>query len=89
MVKLLNFVISIHVPRMGDDKVKCQEQIVRQNISIHVPRMGDDDNGFFKYILFDISIHVPRMGDDLLICIHSLPVRTYFNPRPPHGGRLL
>ena len=57
-------VISIHVPREGDD-VLGGEQHHALHISIHVPREGDD-------VIFsdhsgvpaDISIHVPREGDD-------------------------
>ena len=37
----LSIVISIHVPRMGDDRGRNWWFVVYP-ISIHVPRMGDD-----------------------------------------------
>ena len=36
-----SYLISIHVPRMGDDNQK-PDKSQKENISIHVPRMGDD-----------------------------------------------
>ena len=35
-------IISIHVPRMGDDAAGCCAGPAAAKISIHVPRMGDD-----------------------------------------------
>ena len=34
-----------------------------------------------------ISIHVPREGDDPIVLSGSTGA-SYFNPRPPRGGRL-
>ena len=58
-------------------------------ISIHVPRMGDDSQPvIFNTLLRKISIHVPRTGDDRAFApAHGR--KQHFNPRPPHGGRLV
>ena len=55
-------------------------------ISIHAPRVGGDD--VVCSVLNDqfISIHAPRVGGDQ----HQHETRSstsYFNPRPPCGGR--
>ena len=60
-----NGAISIHVPRMGDDRDPPRQGAARLHISIHVPRMGDDNPSSVEAIrAAHISIHVPRMGDD-------------------------
>ncbi len=35
-------IISIHVPRVGDDYVIVLKVLTTFDISIHVPRVGDD-----------------------------------------------
>ena len=72
--------ISIHVPRMGDDRSTNTVHSTGTEISIHVPRMGDDQGQqITQQGQQIISIHVPRMGDDrqiyntlqdILISIH-------------------
>ena len=57
-------IISIHVPRMGDDGATTFLRLWGEPISIHVPRMGDDNEGYPALNGWAISIHVPRMGDD-------------------------
>ena len=102
--------ISIHVPRMGDDNRYIEKVTGRKDfnprprmgddrtvvptvsafmISIHVPRMGDDSQPvIFNTLLRKISIHVPRTGDDRAFApAHGR--KQHFNPRPPHGGRLV
>ena len=56
--------ISIHVPRVEDDK-RYACPCGHLSISIHVPRVEDDlgtQGGFRGHI--PISIHVPRVEDD-------------------------
>ena len=55
-------------------------------ISIHVPRVEDDLRIYEEIAVFGISIHVPRVEDDVG-STDSPFLRTYFNPRPPCGGR--
>jgi len=38
--------ISIHIPRVGDDK-NSGDGWTRRRISIHIPRVGDDDLGTY------------------------------------------
>ena len=55
-------------------------------ISIHAPREGGDDKTVRVLIEGGISIHAPREGGDAPRSI-PVPAYTYFNPRPPRGGR--
>ena len=55
--------ISIHVPREGDDNCWSGWE-GRFDISIHVPREGDDRQQDVLLPAVHISIHVPREGDD-------------------------
>ena len=56
--------ISIHVPREGDDVQDAYAKQNYANISIHVPREGDDYLDGRVILAINISIHVPREGDD-------------------------
>ena len=57
-------------------------------ISIHSLRMEGDDHYNWLYATLDgISIHSLRMEGDAQRSSHT-PDRRYFNPLPPHGGRL-
>ena len=79
------YLISIHAPRMGRDKVYyCHPYSAY--ISIHAPRMGRDGVGFTDNMGGVISIHAPRMGRD---GAHSefADDHSYFNPRAPYGAR--
>ena len=74
--------ISIHVPREGDDNCDFTRSVDLFLISIHVPREGDDLKLLRQALLSGISIHVPREGDDHLASgfLHGF---LDFNPRPP------
>ena len=79
--------ISIHVPRVGDDDELDEEgaldEILFQSTS---PVWGTTQTHPRTWEVCMISIHVPRVGDDL--SCHGLSTHsTYFNPRPPCGGR--
>ena len=58
------------------------------DISIHAPRTGSDRSPKPATGSFPISIHAPRTGSDAQF-LRSAGVRVYFNPRSPHGERLL
>ena len=77
--------ISIHVLRVEDDIIGLRIQR-RVMISIHVLRVEDDRKLKKRVFGTDISIHVLRVEDDADIR-WSLAQLTYFNPRPPCGGR--
>ena len=78
--------ISIHVPRVEDDKIK-KNKIKENKISIHVPRVEDDGMEWYEEAQSEhISIHVPRVEDDLVRTAASFTLSN-FNPRPPCGGR--
>ena len=51
------------------------------------PARGTTEGQFTKRLFTErISIHVPREGDDVILWA-MVEVLTYFNPRPPRGGR--
>ena len=56
------------------------------DISIHVLRVEDDAKGQRQRGLRQISIHVLRVEDDSGSAARSSSA-SYFNPRPPCGGR--
>ena len=61
--------------------------VSRPNISIHSLRMEGDTAELERLRYICISIHSLRMEGDL----PTVQVRRrlpYFNPLPPHGGRL-
>ena len=81
--------ISIHAPRTGSDFKPCVEffYII---ISIHAPRTGsDEDAKRVLEVLVGISIHAPRTGSDRFDAGQDAPLDLNFNPRSPHGERLL
>ena len=57
-------------------------------ISIHAPRTGSDKDANWLARLVKISIHAPRTGSDFSAPSIVLR-RAYFNPRSPHGERLV
>ena len=64
-----------------------QENGASENISIHSLRMEGDLPASHTSIHLSISIHSLRMeGDTQQVILHKKI--TYFNPLPPHGGRL-
>ncbi len=81
--------ISIHAPRTGSDTIHPVGVGTFFTISIHAPRTGSDAvltaHTREGYI---ISIHAPRTGSDPR---HVADCRCvpHFNPRSPHGERLL
>ena len=78
--------ISIHAPREGGD-CGTVAGAGPAGISIHAPREGGDlviDQVGHRP---DISIHAPREGGDRGHA-YGADGWTYFNPRPPRGGRL-
>ena len=86
-ILLGNGIISIHVPRVGDDKEP------RKRVDIHLLFQSTSPLWGTTFLICamlqwvqGISIHVPRVGDDLWNGL--LPwKRPHFNPRPPCGGR--
>ena len=69
--------------RTGDTQVKA-----RFGISIHAPRTGSDTIRKTVVSRIVISIHAPRTGSDRLSSGRTT-TPLYFNPRSPHGERLL
>mgnify|MGYP007092403689 CR=1 FL=1 len=45
---LADLVISIHIPRVGDDGDNTLNIRIPVAISIHIPRVGDDRNAFSR-----------------------------------------
>ena len=80
--------ISIHAPRTGSDPI-CYTVADFCRISIHAPRTGSDTGPARRRVRHDnISIHAPRTGSDNRNSQRAL-CRNNFNPRSPHGERLL
>ena len=73
-------------PPSGGRRAGCRPEDCHPHISIHVPRAGDDTVWPSPLGEAQISIHVPRAGDDFFVKLLSYR-QTYFNPRPPSGGR--
>ena len=89
MILFLDFTkISIHAPRTGSD-VRAGFHVQQQYISIHAPRTGSDS--FVREIRHGevISIHAPRTGSDHRESPAHGAGLHYFNPRSPHGERLI
>ena len=81
------FDISIHSLRMeGDLPVVISTTIL--HISIHSLRMEGDCRNFTSNSQKRISIHSLRMEGDVILYTFS-HCFMYFNPLPPHGGRLI
>ena len=57
-------------------------------ISIHAPRTGSDYYNEHLYLMRCISIHAPRTGSDKVAMLGER-ADTHFNPRSPHGERLV
>ena len=79
--------ISIHAPRTGSD---LREHMAAGGrvISIHAPRTGSDMSFGVGWLSVRISIHAPRTGSDGSTQ-YRIAFTRYFNPRSPHGERLL
>ena len=78
--------ISIHVPRVEDDKPRGNK-LPRLPYFNPRPPCGGRLSCWYSFLFVNlISIHVPRVEDDELLVF--LFVRKFdFNPRPPCGGR--
>ena len=81
-------VISIHVPRMGDD-AQTAPTLGRaiNDISIHVPRMGDDLPPAVQVKVYQDFYPRPPYGGRQHCAAVLARRRLYFYPRPPYGGR--
>ena len=56
-------IISIHIPRVGDDHSGGRGYISRKKISIHIPRVGDDGNVLSGvWLSCDFNPHPPCGG---------------------------
>ena len=74
-------------PPRGGRRAEGSHHQPRAGISIHAPREGGDGIfGIKAELAVVISIHAPREGGDSLVSDRLTPV-SYFNPRPPRGGR--
>ena len=81
------YIISIHVPREGDDGCYTSFFLTNKKFLSTSPARGTTmvvQAGFSRK---NISIHVPREGDDR-VPGPSIQGSRYFYPRPPRGGRL-
>ena len=75
-------------PSAWRETVTTQSYFGIKYISIHSLRMEGDWNHSEKAgKCRSISIHSLRMEGDCSVC-RSLEYLPYFNPLPPHGGRL-
>ena len=84
---LLDFCgISIHAPRTGSDD-NLQSVCVICHISIHAPRTGSDGEIMHTGFLGTFQSTLPARGATR---VYASPLRRmHFNPRSPHGERLL
>ena len=79
-------IISIHALR-GEGDAEAMTALGAWNISIHALRgEGDSFGSFCFHPLRRISIHALRGEGDFLLLTLALS-KSYFNPRPPWGGR--
>ena len=79
--------ISTHAPRTGSD---TRLMMARRHgpISTHAPRTGSDKTGARPEGGHHISTHAPRTGSDRNAGGNRCR-RNHFNPRSPHGERLI
>ena len=76
------------LPPHGGRPESVQRALAEYEISIHSLRMeGDGEREFEKRNGVRISIHSLRMEGDSLVW-YANRRKIYFNPLPPHGGRL-
>src|SRR5699024_3734265 len=81
-------IISIHVPRVGDDARPWSSLLVVE-ISIHVPRVGHDEpDTVIDHRLRNFYPRPPRGGRHPAYHFRFFVAnRQNFYPRPPRGGR--
>ena len=87
-VYTLIIAISIHSLRMEGDRFMARINNFTKPISIHSLRMEGDTSCNHKSCTFCISIHSLRMEGDREFFQLVQFFSSYFNPLPPHGGRL-
>ena len=80
--------ISTHAPRTGSDFRRKPFPRIR-GISTHAPRTGSDSRSRRNESSSPISTHAPRTGSDKLNPVDSHKSFYDFNPRSPHGERLI
>ena len=80
--------ISIHSLRMEGDHYNYLHDLGAFDISIHSLRMEGDLPVVISTTILHISIHSLRMEGDVILYTFS-HCFMYFNPLPPHGGRLI
>ena len=79
-------VISIHVPRVEDDRYPRGSGGYMRYFNPRPPCGGRRIYNWRIYPRKHISIHVPRVEDDSAFS-GGTDLIFYFNPRPPCGGR--
>ena len=77
-------------PRSPHGERRAKQRAARKNqpISTHAPRTGSDGLALAGHGVGRISTHAPRTGSDNAHP-YTLYQRRDFNPRSPHGERLL
>ena len=83
-----SFVISIHAPRMGSDLQPPHPCAGNGGFQSTLPAWGATIPIHSEIWPLIISIHAPRMGSDISTFLTG-GTTTNFNPRSPHGERLL
>ena len=78
--------ISIHVPREGDDRRAQGREAAPGRFLSTSPARGTTGGGMKFELLGTISIHVPREGDDAASGARRCGSCNFY-PRPPRGGR--
>ena len=80
-----NGVISIHIPRVGDDVDAEMFAAAVKAFQSTSPVWGMTVQPVYGKRRPEISIHIPRVGDDTIGGVGML-LRRNFNPHPPCGG---
>ena len=81
-----DFVISIHAPRMGSDRVNWYDDYHDVVFQSTLPGWGATVANHIENLCVIISIHAPRMGSDTRGRARQVWA-TDFNPRSPDGER--
>ena len=79
-------IISIHVPRVEDDKGESSAGKSPALFQSTSPVWRTTNYRRTNMNNYEISIHVPRVEDDSVLVLVVNPAEN-FNPRPPCGGR--
>ena len=81
--------ISIHAPREGGDVSFYAQEMALASISIHAPREGGDHLEGLQQQGEEIFQSTPPARGATTSSSRTFTTRSYFNPRPPRGGRLI